>query len=209
MIEHASVDLLDLSSRLVAFTRADDPLWSGMIVLAPGERVELAAAVRHELLVVSGAVDCDDGLRLDSGDFAVRGGPAGLRAGESGAQLFAYRDASGTVFDETTVTRADRPWRESRTAGMLSANLGNRGHALNLVMWQPGVLTRRHAHPRGEEIFVLRGELCEERRHPAGSWMRLHPGAWHSPVVETPTLLLVRSGHLTARRPEGPARADA
>ena len=201
MIEQARIDLSDATSRVVPFTDTHDPLWSGVIALAPGERADLAAGARHELLVLSGAVDCGDGCTLDNGDFAVRGGPATLRAGAAGAQVFAYRDASGAAFDEIVVPRADRPWREGRTPGMLAANLGHRGHALNLVLWQPGALTQHHAHPRGEEILVLRGELCEEQRHPAGSWMRLHPGAWHAPFVEVPTLLLVRSGHLKQRRP--------
>ena len=208
MIEHARVDLLDASSRLVPFTDANDPLWSGVFVLAPGESVALAADARHELLVLSGTVDCGDGRTLENGDFAIRGGNVHLHAGDAGAQVFAYRDKSGAPFDQIVVQREDRPWREGRTPGMLAANLCNARHALNLVMWQPGALTRHHAHPGGEEIFVLRGELCEGDRHPAGSWMRLHPGAWHSPFVEVPTLILVRSGHLKARRPAREARAQ-
>jgi hypothetical protein len=203
MIEHASVDLLDLSSRLVQFTPPGDPLWSGVYVLAPGESLALAAGVRHELLVVSGTLDRGDGGSLDNGDFAILGGPAHLRAGDTGAQVLAYRDSTDVAFEELVVARDDRPWREGRTPGMLGANLCNDRHALNLVLWQPGALTRHHAHPGGEEIFVLRGELCEETRRPAGSWMRLHPGAWHSPHVEKPTLLFVRSGHLKGRSKAG------
>ena len=195
MIEHARVDLLDLSSRLIHFTSPDDPLWSGAVVLAPGERVELAAGARHDLLVLGGAVEIDAGRTLETGDFAILGG-TGLRAGDAGAQVFAYRDASGAAFEEIAVPRDERPWREGRTPGMLAANLCNDAHALNLVTWQPGTVTRHHAHPGGEDIFVVRGELCEHDRYPAGSWMRLHPGAWHSPHVDTPTLILVRSGHL-------------
>ena len=199
MIEHAHVDLLDPSSRLIHFTDAHDPLWSGVFVLAPGERVDLAAGARHELLVLGGTVDSGGGRTLETGDFAIRAGDTALRAGDAGAQVFAYRDASGAAFEEIVVPREDRPWREGRTPGMLAANLCNDAHALNLVIWQPGAVTRHHAHPGGEEIFVVRGELCEGARRPAGSWMRLHPGAWHSPFVETPTLLLVRSGHLKGR----------
>ena len=203
MIEQARADLLDPSSRLIQFTAADDPLWSGLYVLAPGECVDLADGARHELLVVSGAVDSGDGRVLENGDFTIRGGTVRLSAGEAGAQVFAYRDMSGAAFDEIVVPRDARPWREGRTPGMLAANLCSDAHALNLVMWQPGAVTRHHAHPGGEDIFVLRGELCEGDRHPAGSWMRLHPGTWHSPFVETPTLILVRSGHLKrqARQP--------
>jgi hypothetical protein len=201
MIEHAHVDLLDASSRLVQFTEAGDPLWSGAMVLAPGERVGLADGARHDLLVLGGTLEVDAGRVLENGDFAILSGAAELRAGPLGAQLFAYRDASGAPCDELLVARDQRPWREGRTPGMLVASLCTHEHALSLVMWQPGAKAHHHAHPRGEEIFVVRGELCEDERRPAGSWMRLHPGAWHSPHVEQPTLILVRSGHLR-RRPK-------
>ena len=203
MIEHAHIDLLDASSRIVQFTSADDALWSGVMVLAPGETATLASGGRHDLLVLEGMVDVDDGRTLARGDFAIRNGSPVLRAGPEGAQVFGWRDTCCKSCEETTVHRADQPWREGRTPGMLAANLSNDGHALNLVQWQPGVLTHQHAHPGGEEIFVLRGELCEGARRPVGSWMRLHPGAWHAPHVETPTLLLVRSGHLKGR-PKAP-----
>jgi quercetin dioxygenase-like cupin family protein len=198
MIEHASVDLLDTTSRLVPFTDATDPLWSGVMVLAPGESVCLAPA-RHDLLVLNGTLAIADGRVLEGGDFAILDGSTGLRAGSTGAQVFAYRDTACTASDEIIVRRDERPWREGRTPGMLVATLPDAGHALSLVMWQPNARTRHHAHPGGEEIFVVRGELCEDARYPAGSWMRLHPGAWHSPHVETPTLILVRGGHLKGR----------
>ncbi|MCK9686629.1 cupin domain-containing protein [Scleromatobacter humisilvae] len=209
MIEHAHVDLLDVSSRLVPFTDAHDPLWSGVMVLGPHEGARLAADACHDLLVLNGTVDIGAGRVLEGGDFAIRHGGAELCAGPAGAQVFAYRDASGARCDEITVTRDERPWREGRTPGMLIANLCTAGHALSLVLWQPGTRTRHHAHPGGEEIFVVKGELLEAQQHPAGSWIRLHPGAWHSPFVETPTLILVRSGHLKARRPAREARAQA
>ena len=196
LIEHAFIDLLDSSSRVVQFTDPHDPLWSGVMVLAPGESVHLAPGARHELLILAGTVEIDDGRALDAGDFTVRGGNADLRAGATGAQVLAYRDMASAAFEEIIVHRDERPWRAGRTPGMLAAILSNAGHALSLVMWQPGARTRHHAHPGGEDIFVVRGELRENDRHPAGSWMRLHPGTWHSPHVETPTLILVRSGHL-------------
>jgi hypothetical protein len=103
--------------------------------------------------------------------------------------------------EETTIAESDRPWREGRTPGMLTANLCSAGHALKLIMWQPGAEAPHHPHPGGEDIFVLRGELCEgDQRDGRGSWLRLHPGEWHSPHVEAPTLILVRSGHLKVRR---------
>ena len=188
MIEHARADLHDASSRIVQFTDAHDPLWSGVLVLAPGESLRLADGARHDLLVLNGAVD-------------VGSGGTDLRAGAAGAQVLAYRDAAGSGCDAVTVPRDERPWREGRTPGMLVASLCTEGHSVSLVLWQPEARTRHHAHPRGEDIFVVRGELCEDDRLGAGSWIRLHPGAWHAPHVETPTLIFVRSGHLKQRRP--------
>jgi hypothetical protein len=199
MIEHSAVDLLDASSRVVQFTDSLDPRWSGVLVLAPGESTEFAAPARNDLFVLNGTLADGAARVLESGDFAIRRGALQLRAGPAGAQVLAYRDTRDVQCSEITVTRDERPWREGRTPGMLIANLSNAGHALSLVMWQPGARTRHHSHPGGEEIFVVRGELCEDTRHPAGSWMRLHPGSWHAPHVETPTLILVRSGHLRPR----------
>ena len=200
MIEHAYVDLRDTSSRHVHFTRQDDPLCSGVLRLAPGESAALATGGRTDLLVLEGAATIGPEDRpLERGTFATRIGSSSLIAGDAGVQVFVYRDSSGTASAEATVLPDDRPWREGRTPGMLIANLSNEGHALNLILWQPGAQVRHHAHPGGEEIFVLRGELCEEARYPAGSWIRLHPGAWHAPRVETPTVILVRSGHLKNR----------
>ena len=200
MIEHARVDLHDASSRIVQFTDAHDPLWSGVLVLAPGETLHLADSARHDLFVLNGTVEVGDD-ELENGDFAIRGGAAILLAGAAGAQVLACRIADGGGCDAVTVSRDERPWREGRTPGMLVASLGTAGHSVSLVLWQPEARTRHHAHPRGEDIFVVRGELCEQDRLAAGSWIRLHPGAWHAPHVETPTLILVRSGHLKQRRP--------
>jgi hypothetical protein len=41
MIENAAVDLLDSSSRVVHFTSALDPLWSGVVVVAAGAHAQI------------------------------------------------------------------------------------------------------------------------------------------------------------------------
>jgi len=57
---------------------------------------------------------------------------------------------------------------------------------------QAGDLTQRIKVPAGVVGYV--------KQHDASN-AGLHPGDWHSPHVETPTLILVRSGHLKQRRP--------
>jgi hypothetical protein len=202
MIEISTADLSDASSRVVHLTAADDCRWSGVLVLGPDEIVELPAGARHDLLLLGGTVDDGTGQVLAHGDFAIRTGAVRLQAGSEGASLLAYRQALAGAGPEIEVTTARdaRPWRQARTPGMTVASLSNDGHALSLVMWQPSARTRHHAHPGGEEIFVVRGMLCADgARYAAGSWFRLHPGAWHAPFVETPTLILVRNGHLHPR----------
>jgi quercetin dioxygenase-like cupin family protein len=70
---------------------------------------------------------------------------------------------------------------------------------VSLVEFHPGAQTHDHTHPSGEEIFVLSGELRDaNERYPAGTWLRLHPGARHAPFAEVPTVILLRHGHLRA-----------
>ena len=123
MIEHARVDLLDASSRLVHFTQPDDPQWSGVMVLAPGEREQLAGDVRHDLFVLGGTLEAGLGRELEGGDFAVRNRAFAGVAGPAGAMLLAYRDACGARCDEMLVLRDERPWRAGRAPGMLLASL--------------------------------------------------------------------------------------
>jgi|SRR5690349_8162791 len=118
MIEHACIDLLDASSRTVDFTPADEPQWSGVLVLAPGERFRLADSGRHDLLVLRGSAAVSGGPVLERGDFAIRRGEPELRAGSAGAEVLAYRDPFPASCEEATVTVADRPWREGRVSGM-------------------------------------------------------------------------------------------
>ncbi|MGV3590282.1 MAG: cupin domain-containing protein [Gammaproteobacteria bacterium] len=54
-----------------------------------------------------------------------------------------------------------------------------------------------HAHPGGEEIFVVSGTLRDENgTYPAGTWLRQAPGSAHCPVALDDALLWVKSGHL-------------
>jgi anti-sigma factor ChrR (cupin superfamily) len=58
---------------------------------------------------------------------------------------------------------------------------------------------RFHQHPRGEEIFVLKGTLCDKYgRYAAATWQRFPPGTGHAPFAETETLIHLRNGYLQA-----------
>ncbi len=56
---------------------------------------------------------------------------------------------------------------------------------------------------RGEELFVLEGELSDEHgEYRAGSWVRYPAGTRHTPRTSTGCRLFVKKGHLGARSGE-------
>lgn len=66
-----------------------------------------------------------------------------------------------------------------------------------LVHWPEREKFTSHQHWGGEEIFVIKGEFCDEHgRYPAGSWLRSPHLSKHTPFVEIETLILVKTGHL-------------
>lgn len=66
-----------------------------------------------------------------------------------------------------------------------------------LVRLPAGERLQAQKHERGEEIYVISGELIDEHgRYPAGSWIRFPPMSQHSSYVEQDTLIWAKSGHL-------------
>lgn len=68
-----------------------------------------------------------------------------------------------------------------------------------LVRWAPGTSLGQHAHPGGEEIFVLDGTFQDEHgSYPKGSWLRSPDMSVHSPFSDEGCLIYVKTGHLPA-----------
>ncbi len=66
-----------------------------------------------------------------------------------------------------------------------------------LVRWEPGTRFPLHAHPGGEEIFVLEGVFEDEQgAYPAGTWLRNPAGSRHAPFSSRGCLIWVKTGHL-------------
>lgn len=63
-----------------------------------------------------------------------------------------------------------------------------------LPVQAPGV---QHAHPGGEEIYVIAGAIEDDQGyHPAGTWLRYAPGSSHCPTAVVDATLWIKSGHL-------------
>jgi quercetin dioxygenase-like cupin family protein len=199
MIEIARIDLAENlmpTNRVSSLSTADDPRWAGVVTLAPSHVYVLPALSRHDVYVLRGRVEVGSDV-LDEGAFASRCEAGVLRAGSEGARLFVYREPAPVHCEAITQRASEREWHAGQNPGMRIAPLSNSGHRLSLVAWEPGTRTRDHGHRNGEEILVLGGELrSHHHRYPAGTWIRLHPGARHEPFAEIPTVIMLRNGHL-------------
>ena len=68
---------------------------------------------------------------------------------------------------------------------------------VRLVKLAPGTHLAPHAHPGGEEVFVLQGSYSDEHgAYPEGSWVRSPAGSSHEVSTETGCLLWIKTGHL-------------
>lgn len=201
LIERARIDLEAEAapgavSSVTHLTHAADPRWAGIVDIGPSQTYALDAGSRHDVYVLRGQVEADR-RSLDTDDFLIQHGPSILSAGDAGARLFIYREASAGRSEAVVHEARQREWRDGRNPRMRVVALSNSEHHVSLVAWQAGAGTVDHAHPNGEELFVLSGELlCAGARYPAGAWVRLHPGARHQPLAEAPAVILLRHGHL-------------
>ncbi|GAB2872959.1 hypothetical protein GCM10027093_05610 [Paraburkholderia jirisanensis] len=199
LLEHKQIDLDAAPGHACAVTHLTDeaePRWAGIVDLGPSQRYTLDTGMRYNVYVLRGAVEID-GLALNADDFVIQCGHATIRAGQHGARVLVHREASVAVCEPTLQPASERSWHTGRNPQMRVALLSDSGYRVSLVEWQPGAHTVDHGHSKGEEIFVLSGELRDADQHyPAGSWLRLHPGARHEPFVAKPTVILLRNGHL-------------
>lgn len=188
-----------LSSRVEIrhFSQAQDVRWAGLVMMPAGAQLLSDANRRNDIYITQGSL-IEEGVLEPHlvGTFLSRTNPQ-IHAGSQGATLFIYRDRPVDFDDQKTVSKKEAVWRQGGVPGMRTASLIESYHSLLLVSWAPGTKVPFHDHPWGEEIFVLSGELQDQRgSYPAGTWQRLHPGTGHSPHVSVETLVLLRNGHL-------------
>ncbi len=163
---------------------------------APFDTLKVPTGARHDFYVLRGGVQERDQARAE-GTFFSRNQALTLTADGGGALLLWYRDTLARSSGHETWAHDELEWGAGSVQGMQVAPLSKLHHRVSLVHWQTGTRADLHTHPHGEEIFVLCGELRDERgAYPAGTWMRFHPGTGHAPFALQATLILLRNGHL-------------
>lgn len=215
----------DLTLRAVSF--ADEAEWTSSPVAGverrmlerDGDEVARATSVvryrpgsqfpRHEhelgeeFLVLEGTF-ADEAGSYPAGTY-VRNPPGSGHApwSDEGCVLFVklrqfhVRDRARVVIDTRT-----EEWFPGLAKGIAVLPLHAFGsERVSLVRWARQTRFVAHAHPDGEEIFVLDGAIeDEEGRYAAGSWLRNPPGSQHRPFTLEGCLLYVKIGHLRAVR---------
>ena len=84
------------------------------------------------------------------------------------------------------VDTSEMEWEKSPAAGVWRKKLeraaSESGQVTSVVRYAAGSTFKAHAHPLGEEIFVLDGFFADENgEYPAGSYLRNPPGSRHAP----------------------------
>ena len=95
------------------------------------------------------------------------------------------------------VDTEQQPWIGSRSDGVVRKPLEREamesGRATSIVQFMPGAAFPPHAHPMGEEIYVLDGVFSDERGdYPAGTYFRNPPGSSHAPFSKQGCTLFVK-----------------
>ena len=195
-LKSANIEQIPNQERnVLAFSEAEDLRWAGMIFLPPNASLQLDFDIRTDLFVLKGSL-IEIGIEHMAGAFLSRNNIAQVHAGQQGATVFKYCDRLSSMCGNETVAQSDRQWIHGGTDGMEVAPLSKTHHQLMLVSWLPGTRIGFHTHQWGEEILVLKGELCDQTgRHPAGTWQRFYPESGHAPYAEVSTTILLRNGH--------------
>ena len=97
----------------------------------------------------------------------------------------------------------DLGWAPSPAPGvrrrMLDRIGGEFAVATSIVEYAPGSAFASHAHPGGEELFVLSGCFADEHgEHPEGTYLRNPPGSSHAPRSPGGCTLFVKLCQFTA-----------
>ena len=93
-----------------------------------------------------------------------------------------------TEQQEWIASPAQGVWRKP-----LEREAKEHGYTSSIVKFDAGSSFKTHAHPLGEEIFVLEGVFSDENGdYPAGTYIRNPPGSHHAPFSKEGCTLFVK-----------------
>jgi len=101
------------------------------------------------------------------------------------------------------VLSMNQHWQHSPADGVSRVHLERcapeHGHTTSFVKFEAGAAFTAHAHPGGEEIYVMEGVFSDENGdYPAGSYLRNPPGTKHAPFSQAGCTLFVKLNQFQA-----------
>lgn len=176
---------------------------TSVVRYAPG--AQLAASTHdggEEIFVIAGTLSDETG-DWPAGSY-LRNPPGSRHApfSREGCLLF-VKLWQFTEGDQETVRLNTRsaPWYQGLVPGLTVQPLHEHaGVSTALVRWAPDTRFNRHAHPGGEEIYVLEGVFSDEHGvYPAATWLRSPRWSQHTPFTGAEgALIYVKVGLIDA-----------
>jgi anti-sigma factor ChrR (cupin superfamily) len=211
----------DLTARVAVDTAAMEwtaspsgTVWRKRVhLVGPAESGQVTSVVRYEpsstfhghghpdgeeILVLDGVFSDEHG-DWPAGTYLLN--PEGFRHApfsRDGCTLFVkLRQFPGRTREHVVLRTGELPWEPLRAGVAVRPLYAQAGFAdtMRLERWEPGARLGRIHYAGGAELFVLEGSFRDEAGEFArGAWVRLPPGAAHSPSTHFGCVLYVKEG---------------
>ncbi len=174
---------------------------TSIVRYAPGSRfAEHTHGLGEEFLVLEGVFSDEHG-DYPAGTY-VRNPPGSRHRPRSrgGCTLFVkLRQMDAKERRSVRVDTARTPWSRGNETGLLVMPLhSTERERVSLMKLVPGTRLERHAHPGGEELWVLEGVLEDDDGvYRKGTWLRNPPGSAHALRTRAGCVFYAKTGHLT------------
>jgi anti-sigma factor ChrR (cupin superfamily) len=158
----------------------------------------------EEILVLDGVFSDEHG-DWSAGTYLLN--PEGFRHApfsRDGCVLFVkLRQFPGRAREHVVLRTESMPWEPAR-AGVAERRLYSQPgfvDSMRLERWETGARLGRIGYANGAELFVLDGSFRDESgAFERGAWLRLPPGASHSPATDVGCVLYIKEGGFTYLR---------
>ena len=153
----------------------------------------------EEILVLDGVFSDEHG-DWPAGTYLLN--PEGFRHApfsRDGCVLFVkLRQFPGRTREHVAIETATLAWQPAARPGVAVKSLYAQpgfSDTMRLERWSPGAELGTVVYPSGAELLVLEGAFRDaEGRFGRGGWLRLPPGAAHSPSTDEGCVLYIKEG---------------
>jgi anti-sigma factor ChrR (cupin superfamily) len=182
---------------------------TSIVRYAPGAKIELHDHPGgEEILVLDGSFADEHGAyRRGTFVFNPEGFRHAPRSPEGCVMFVKVRQHPGENRRRVVVDTTKTDWLSEGHAGRYVKKLNvSPGYPeienIRFTKLDKGIHVASHAHPGGNEMFILEGSIADEHGlFVPGDWIRQPAGSRHAPWTDDGCVLYVRDGHIRPRDP--------